>query len=192
MLLDVFHGFRQERRSNHRIATEYRVLGVVQMRLDVPKVVLLREGIGRLANRHGDVLIGCVHLLRRGRINHQFVDARHLNLLHETLDYSLLVKQLRVVLHHGHNGLRLGHPLRFREDVRVRDRDNICYASKILTLNVQILNNLTAAHIIQIPAVDSAQNFEYTTLRFMQSGVNSRENSRALLNHCLSGAYRSV
>ena len=134
------------------------------MGLNVAKMVLLGVGIGPLTDSHGHVLVGRVHFDRRGHVNHDFVDSGHLNLLQEALDHHFFVEQLRVVFHDGHNRLGLGHPLGFAEDVGVRNRNNVGHAGKILAFDLQILHNLAAPHVVQIPAVDSAQNLEYPGL----------------------------
>ena len=192
VLLDVLDRFGQVSRGHNRVAAEDRTLGEVQVRLDVAQVILLGVSKGCLPDGHRHVLVGRVLLDRRGHINHQFVDSRHLDLLEEALEDCPLVEKLGVLLHDGHNRLGLGHPLGFAEDVRVRDGNNVRHASKILPLDVQILHNLAALHIVEVPTVDSAQNTQQTALRLVQTGVNGRENGCALLDQSLGGANRGV
>ena len=188
VLLDVLDRFGQVRWRDDGVATEDRALGEVQVGLDVAEVVLLWVGVGSLANGHGHVLVGGVHLDRRGHVDHDFVDAGHLDLFQEALDHHLLVEHLRVVLHDGHDRLSLGHPLRFAEDVGVGHGNHVGHAGKVLALDLQILHDLAALHVVQIPAVDSAQNLEHAALRLVQTGMNGAENGCALLNQRLSGA----
>ena len=131
VLLDVIHCPWQVGRRDCRVCAQCRVGGEVQDDLDVGKVILLDVGVGGLAHSHRHVLVGSVNLDWRRRIDHQFVDTGHLDLLQKALNDHFLVEQLRILLHHRHHSLSLGHALGFGEDVRVRDGNNVRYTRKV-------------------------------------------------------------
>ena len=133
MLLDVLHHMGDECGSNHWVCAKDWVFGEVQVTLDMGEVVLLHISKSRLSNGHSHVLIGRIPLLRIRNVPHQLIDAWHLDLLQEALNHRLAVKKVRVLLHNLHDGLYLGHTLRFREDVRVRHRNYVCVALEVFT-----------------------------------------------------------
>ena len=76
--------------------------------------------------------------------------------------------------------------------MRVRNRYDVSRTSKVVPLDLQILYNLAAAHVLQIPAVDTLQNLENSALRLVQTGVNARENRCPLLNQGLRRPNRRI
>ena len=155
-------------------------------------MVLLHVSIGRLANGHGGVLVGQRALLGGWNVLHQLGDVWDFDLLEEALFHGLGVVQLGVGVRPLQHGLHLGHALGLAEDVRIRDGNDVGVALKVFALDFQILDYLTLAHLIKVPAVQAAQDLDQTRLRLVQPGVDGRVDRSTLLDQRLRGAHRGV
>ena len=129
------------------------------MRHDVRHVILLRHDINRPPHGGRDILADRVHVLGcRQRLQH-FI-RWHLEGAEEHLLHLPHVVHLRQGASTLHDRLHLGEALRFREDRRVADGDDIKRPIKVCRLNLNASILRLNILLSQIGAVDAVQDLE--------------------------------
>ena len=90
----------------------------------------------RLTKCHRSVFVACSGLcgLRSGR--HELVYVRDLGLLQNPLDNRRRIEQVRVLVHQRNDHLGLRHALGFAENVRIRHRNDVRVALKVLAADL--------------------------------------------------------
>ena len=172
VLFDVVQHGRNEGRSNGLVATEHRVRHEVQVDLQVSQVILLRERDDWTAHRGRNVLVDGIQLQWLGGWQQQVLALWHLQALKEhDLDLAQVI-QLRHLLGSLHDGLHLGKPLGFAEDVGVADRHDVHRAFEVATLDQQLAGLVVHLFFGQVGLVQAEQQLQHTAHGVVQACVD--------------------
>ena len=148
VLFDVFDQIVQVIRVCDRRLSKHRIQSELHVILNVRNMVLRHVSVGCLPDKHGRILVRRSALLRCGHVFHDFVNVRDFHLLERTRKHFFHVEELGICLRKLQNRLHLRHPLRFRENMRVRHRNNVGIARKIIAADRQIRHHVGFALFI--------------------------------------------
>ena len=192
VFLDVIQNQRNKLRGHQHRTAQNRRSQVVQMHLQVRKMVLLRKCSNRTTQRRSHVLVDRIHLLGLRSRYQQLLNIRNAQLLQNALFNLANVVNLRKSRCSLAKSLNLSKSLRFRENVGVRNRNHIHRAQEVRPLDQQLASLVLDLLVLQIHRIDTMQNLQRATHRIVQPSVNCIEYNHALLNSRQLGANRHV